>query len=163
MKMLYFLRIFFVSYEFAFLALCLAVYLLSQKTLSQHFPLVSLNKDAIEWAMIFPAGIAGWTLKEGAGVLFPDDKNEKALHQWPDYWRLKIHFDVGITNSILFTIPCFVVWLLSALNTLVGAWVFVGFAGALSINAFSFYVAKIHLKSALIRLDDGKNSNNCIN
>ncbi|MBA4079150.1 MAG: hypothetical protein C0508_29240, partial [Cyanobacteria bacterium PR.023] len=71
--------------------------------------------------------------------------------------------DVGITNSILFTIPCFIVWLLSALNTLVGAWVFVGFAGALSINAFSFYTAKIHLKSALIRLDSDKNSNNLVN
>lgn len=163
MKMLYFLRVFFIGYEFAFLALCLVAYMFSQKILSGYFPLSSLNEDAIKWAMIFPAGIAGWTLKEGVGVLFPSDKNEKALHEWPDYWRLKIHFDVGITNSILFTIPCFIVWLLSALNTLAGAWLFVGFAGALSINAFSFYAAKIHLKSALIRLDNDKNSNNRVN
>lgn len=160
MRMLYFLRVFFVSYEFVFLALCFAVYMFSQKFLSEYFPLSSLNEDAIKWAMILPAGIAGWTLKEGAGVLFPSEKNEKALHEWPDYWKLKIHFDVGIMNSILFAIPCFVVWVFSALNTLVGAWVFVGFAGALSINAFSFYTAKIYLKSALIRLDGGKNSHN---
>ncbi|KZY96726.1 hypothetical protein A3746_10200 [Oleibacter sp. HI0075] len=163
MKMLYFLRVFFIGYEFVFLALCLAVYVYSHKILSGSFPLSSLNEDAIKWAMIYPAGIAGWTLKEGVGVLFPGEKNEKVLHEWPDYWKLRIHFDVGITNSILFTIPCFIVWLLSALNTLVGAWVFVGFAGALSINAFSFYATKIHLKSALIRLDDAKNSNNRVN
>lgn len=153
MKVLYFLRVFFVSYEFALLILCLAAYILSKNFLSEHFPLPSLNEDAIKWAMIFPAGVAGWTLKEGVGVLFPGDKNEKVLHEWPDYWRLKVHFDVGITNSILFTIPCFFVWLMSALNTLVGAWVFIGFAGALSVNAFSFYSTKIYIKSALIRLN----------
>lgn len=163
MKILYLLRVFFVSYEFVFLALCLAVYMFSQKLLSGSFPLSSLNEDAIKWAMIYPAGIAGWTLKEGVGVLFPSEKNEKVLHEWPDYWKLRIHFDVGIANSILFTVPCFIVWLLSALNTLVGAWVFVGFAGALSINAFSFYTAKIHLKSVLIRLDGANNSNNRVN
>lgn len=163
MKMLYLLRVFFVSYEFVFLALCLAVYMFSQKLLSGSFPLSSLNEDAIKWAMIYPAGIAGWTLKEGVGVLFPSEKNEKVLHEWPDYWKLRIHFDVGIANSILFTVPCFIVWLLSALNTLVGAWVFVGFAGALSINAFSFYTAKIYLKSVLIRLDGANNSNNRVN
>ncbi|WP_144821611.1 hypothetical protein [Marinobacter piscensis] len=158
MKVLYFLRVLIVSYEFVFLAFCLVVYMLSQKVLSGSFPLSSLNEDAIKWAMIFPVGIAGWTLKEGVGVLFPSAKNEKVLHEWPDYWKLKIHFDVGMTNSILFTVPCFIVWLLSILNTLVGAWVFFGFAGALSINALSFYTAKIHLRSALIRLDDAKNS-----
>lgn len=163
MKAIYFLRVFFVSYEFAFLVLCLAGYMLSQQFLSAHFPLSNLNEDAVKWAMIFPAGIAGWTFKEGVAVLFPSDKNEKALHEWPDYWRLKVHFDVGITNSMLFTIPCFIVWIMSALNTLIGAWVFVGFAGALSVNAFSFYTAKIHLKSALIRLDDRNNSNNRVN
>src|SRR5699024_12435044 len=96
-------------------------------------------------AMIFPAGIASWTLKEGVAVLFPSDKNEKALHEWPDYWRLKVHFDVGITNSILFTIPCFIVWIMSALNTLVGALVFVGFVGALSVNALIYFTVGIHL------------------
>ena len=88
--------------------------MLSQKSLSAHFPLSTLNEDAIKWAMIYPAGIAGWTFKEGMAVLFPSDKNEKALHEWPDYWRLKVHFDVGITNSILFSIPCFFVWVMES-------------------------------------------------
>ena len=163
MKTLYFLRVFFVSYEFAFLAVCLTGYILTRNSLAEYFPLTSLNEDAIKWAMIFPAGISGWTFKEGLRVLFPGDKSEKTLHEWPDYWRLKIHFDVGITNSILFTIPCSIVWLMSALNTLVGAWVFFGFAGALSINAFSFYAAKIHSKSALIRIGERKNSTHRVN
>ncbi|MEG3081562.1 hypothetical protein R3F64_17050 [Halomonas sp. 5021] len=156
MTMFYYLRVFFVSYEFAFLLLCWVVYAFLQENLSKYFPFPSLNQDALKWAMLIPGGVAGWTLKEGVGVIFPSEKNEKVLHEWPDYWRLKVHFDVGVLNSILFVIPCFIVWLLGALNTLVGAWVFIGFAGALSINAFSFYAAKIAIKSALIRLNDGK-------
>lgn len=162
-KVLYFFRVFFVSYELAFLALCLAGYILSQQFISAHFSLSNLNEDAINWIMIFPAGIAYWTFKEGVAVLFPSDKREKDLHEWPDYWRLKVHFDVGITNNILFTIPCLIVWVMNALNTLVGTWVFIAFAGALSVNALSFYIAKIHLKSALIHLDDYNNSKNRAN
>ncbi|PYE30288.1 hypothetical protein DFP83_11910 [Idiomarina fontislapidosi] len=160
MRMLYYLKVFFFSFEFAFLLLCLIVYMLSDDFFSQYFPLRSMNDEAIRWVMFFPIGITVWTLKEGVGVLFPSEKNEKILHEWPDYWKLKVHFDVGISNSIFFTIPCIVVWLLDTLNTLAGAWIFTGFAGALSINAFSFYAAKISLRSALIRLDDDNNYDN---
>lgn len=163
MKMLYYLRVFFVSYELVFLVVCLASYIFFQELLSEFFPLASLNDDAVKWAMLFPVGIAGWTLKEGVGVIFPSEKDQKALHEWPEYWRLKANFDVGIFNSIAFILPCLGVWLLSALNTFVGASVFVAFAGALSINAYSFYAAKIEVKSALIRLDAGHDSNNRVN
>ncbi|MFC0445368.1 hypothetical protein ACFOD1_07460 [Pseudidiomarina halophila] len=160
MRMFYYLKVFFFSFEFAFLVLCLIVYMVSHGFFSQYFPLSSLNDEAIQWVMLFPIGITVWTLKEGVGVLFPSEKKEKVLHEWPDYWKLKIHFDVGISNSIFFTIPCIIVWLLDALSTLVGAWIFAGFAGALSINAFSFYAARISLRSALIRLDDDNNYDN---
>ncbi len=163
MKMLYYLRVFFVSCEFFFLAVCLVSYIFSQELLSEYFPLDSLNDDAVKWAMLFPLGIAGWTFKEGVGVIFPSEKDQKALHEWSGYWRLKAHFDVGIFNSIVFILPCLAVWLLSALNTFLGTWVFVAFAGALSINAYSFYAAKIEVKSALIRLDAGHDSNNRVN
>lgn len=163
MKTFYYFRVFFISYEFLFLVLCLAVYLFSQEILSKYFPLSTLNKDAVKWAMLFPGGVVGWTLKEGVSVIFPSEKREKVLHEWPDYWKLKAHLDVGIFNSIAFIIPCFSVWIMSALNTLVGAWLFVSFAGALAINAFSFYAAKITVKSALIRLDEPSNSNNRVN
>jgi len=160
MKVIYYLRVFFVSYEFAFVALCVALYLFLKEILSKYFPLSSLNDDAVNWAMLFPVGISGWTLKEGVSVIFPSEKDEKALHEWPDYWRLKVHFDVGVFNSILFVIPCLVVWLLGVLHTLNGAWVFIGSAGVLSINALSFYTAKIAVKSALIRLDSDNSSSN---
>jgi len=163
MKMSYYLRVFIVSYELVFLVVCLASYIFSQELLSEYFPLTSLNDDAVNWAMLFPVGIAGWTLKEGIGVIFPSEKDQKTLHEWPGYWKLKAHFDVGIFNSIVFILPCMAVWLLSGINTFIGAWVFVAFAGALSINAYSFYAAKISVKSALIRLNSGHDYNERVN
>ena len=101
--------------------------------------------------MLLPIGISGWTLKEGVGILFPDDRTAKILHEWPDYWKLKVHFNVGIFNSILYLTPCMVVWLLDGLKHFEGAWIFFTFAIVVLVNAFSFYTAKIAVRSALLK------------
>lgn len=152
MKVIYYLRVLFVSYEFAFIILSGSIYLLFGDFLEKKFLAISLNDDALKWAMLFPISICGWTLKEGLGVIFPDDNKLKILHEWPDYWRLKVHFNVGILNSIIYLIPCMAVWFVGGLNKFDGAWLFFLFAIASSINALSFYTAKIGVRSALIRV-----------
>ncbi len=104
MKAFYYLRVFFVSYEFVFLSLSAGIYILFGELLEKHFLVVSINEDALRWAMLFPISISGWTLKDGVGVIFPDDKTSKILHEWPDFWRLKVHFNVGIMNSIIYLV-----------------------------------------------------------
>jgi hypothetical protein len=153
-KQLYYLRVFFISYELAFIMLSIAIYFFYGELLKDYFLTISINRNALNWAMLFPIGISGWTLKEGVGVIFPDDNTSRILHKWPDYWRLKVHFNVGITNSIIYILPCIAVWFVDALNNFDGAWVFFMFAIAASINAFSFYAAKISVRSALIRFND---------
>lgn len=154
MRALYYFRVFFVSLEFAFLVVFYAAYMVFNDDLNKYFPLESLNEDAVKWVMLLPVGLAGWTLKEGVGVIFPGDDVNRVLHQWPDYWRIKAHFDVGVLNAFLFFIPCLIVWMLGDFNTLIGATFFFAFAGSLSINAFSFYTAKLNVRTALLRLDD---------
>ncbi|WP_415775004.1 hypothetical protein ACMYQ1_13620 [Shewanella oncorhynchi] len=151
MKALYYLRIIFISYEFVFLVISTAIYIVYSDFIGKYFLAVSINEDALKWAMLFPISISGWTLKEGVGVIFPDDRTSKILHEWPDYWRLKAHFNVGILNSVIYLLPCISVWFIGGLNKFDGVWLFFMFAIAVSLNAFSFYIAKISVRSALIR------------
>lgn len=154
MRSLYYLKVFVIGYEFFFLLLSLAIYVFFGELFNNYFMTISINEDALKWAMLFPISISGWTLKEGVGVIFPDEHTSKTLHKWPDYWRLKVHFNVGILNSIIYILPCIAVWFIGALNKFDGVWVFLIFSIAVSLNAFSFYAAKISIKSALIRLDE---------
>lgn len=151
MKAFYYLLVFFKSWEFIFLIVSFAIYMVFGNLFEKKFLAVSINEDALKWAMLFPISICGWTLKEGVGVIFPSDTTAKILHEWPDYWRLKVHFDVGIFNCIIFILPCMVVWFSGILNKFDGVWLFLTFAIAASINAFSFYNAKINIRSALIK------------
>lgn len=150
MKAIYYVRVFFVSYEFLFLTFSAAAYFFFGDFLREKIFTFSLNEEALKWAMLFPVGIVTWTLKEGVAVLFPDDRTSKILHGWPDYWRVRAHFDVGVLNSIVYLLPCILVWFVGELDNYLGAWLFFVFAIAVSINAFSFYTAKIRIRSELI-------------
>jgi len=156
MNAIYYLRVFFVSYEFVFIIICSAIYILVGDVFEKYFLSFSINEDALKWAMLFPISISGWTLKEGVIVILPSDQTSKILHEWPDFWRLKVHFNVGILNSIIYLLPCIAVWLVGGLNKFDGAWLFFMFAVATSINAFCFYTAKIGVRSALIRAQKEK-------
>lgn len=80
MKALYYLRVFFVSYEFLFLFFCGAIYMAFGDSLGRYFLKFHINDDAMKWAMLFPISISGWTLKDGVGVIFPNDRTSRFLH-----------------------------------------------------------------------------------
>lgn len=154
MKALYYLRVFFISYEFLFLIFCGAIYTAFGDSIERYFFEFPINEDALKWVMLFPISISGWTLKDGVGVIFPNDRASRVLHEWPGYWRLKAHFDVGILNSIIYLLPCVSVWFFGGLEKFEGAWVFFMFAIATALNACSFYTAKISIRSALVKVDE---------
>lgn len=120
-------------------------------SLKQAFENKELNQEALKWLALVPLGIAGWTLNEARNVIFPDEKSVKILSKWPDYWKLKTHFYVGITFCALFVVPCLFIWFFDELKNFQSAWSFCTFTLALAINAGSFYFAKIELKSILAR------------
>ncbi|MBL4609396.1 hypothetical protein [Halopseudomonas sp.] len=142
-----------VSVELLLLGLSLALFNIFHGYFEANFLAISFDEEAVRWAAVLPVGVAVWTFKEGVGVIFPDEKTSKSLHEWPDYWKLKVHFDIGIFNNFFYLLPCFVVWFTGALDSVEGAWVFVTFFGALLVNAFSFYKAKIVIRSLLLRVN----------
>ncbi len=146
----YFLQVFLVSLELLFFLLILLICISKQLEIGAFLESTKFNEEAIKWVTLYPLGICGWVLKDGSTVLFPDDKTNKILHDWPDYWRLKTHFHVGIIYSILFVLPCFYIWLTGEILTIYGVAIFLSCSIACSINAFSFFQAKIKIKEILI-------------
>jgi hypothetical protein len=153
MKAFFYLRIFFISLEFLFLILSFATYMVFGNWLEKKFLILSINKDALQWAIVLPIAISSWILKDGVGVIFPNDNTDKILHDWPDYWKLKVHFDVGIFNCIIFLLPCLGVLFSGTLNKFGGVWLYLIFAFAGLINACTFYYAIIDIRSALIKIN----------
>lgn len=109
------------------------------------------NQDALNWLTLVPVSIAVWTLKEAHEVVFPDENSAKILSKWPDYWKLKAHFYIGVTFCVLLATPCIFIWFFDGLKVFHFAWAFFTFTSALVANAGSFYFAKIELKSILVR------------
>lgn len=153
-KFIFYTRVFFISYEFLFILLGLAVYVNFENFMIVRFSDVSFNAKALEWVMLFPISVFVWTMKESRSVIFPDNYAAKVIHEWPGYWKLRAHFDVGIFNNIIYIIPCLLVWIFDGLLMFEGAFVFFVFASALTINAFTFYLAKVNVSSALIKVDN---------
>ncbi len=153
MKPSYYFKVFFISFEFLILIISFALYIYFKADISSYFININVNGDALKWIIAYPVSIAGWIFKNGSSVIFPDEKSNRALHEWQEYWKLKAHFNIGLLYCILFSAACLATWFLNKLVTLEGAWIFCSCSIGLSILVYSFYSAKIELKSALIHID----------
>lgn len=154
MKFIYYVRVFILSFEFLALIFVLALYLFLNDIFTTIFNSIKINDEALKWLISYHIGIAVWILKDGTTILFPDEKTNRALHEWPEYWKLKAHFDVGIFYCISSTAICLSICFFEGIKTINGAWFFSACTISLSLSAYSFYVAKIKLKSALIHLSN---------
>ena len=151
MKFLYCLRVFFISCEFAFLLFGLAIYIYFGEILHSTFMRIPTVERAKIVLIGLQIGLFVYNFKDGMSIILPDDHTSKVLRAWPDFWKLEMHFNVGIFNTIIFFLPCLFVWLMGFLNEFEGLWIFLIFSIAASINTLSFYYAKINVRSALIR------------
>jgi len=145
------MRVLFISFEFLLVLGGLIVFFFYD-TMLTNFGVLNLNNDALKWAFILPLTIAGTTFKEGVLVLFPDEEKAKVFHEWPDYWKLKAHFNIGIFISITLSFSCFFIWMGNKLEDNRWLFLFSIFTIALLINTCSFYLAKIKIKSGLVKL-----------
>jgi len=158
MKVIYYSRVVFISYEFVSLLASLIAYLYFEDTMHVYVQSISINEEGMKWVVLYPMGIATWMLKEGISIIFPSEETNQILHKWDKYWMLKAHFNIGIFYAIILTIPCLYLWLTSKLVTSWGISIFSACALAISLAAFSFYGARIKVKELLIQAD--KSSNN---
>lgn len=151
MVVLYYFRVFFVGLEFCTILLGVLSYIFLCDIAAGLVDFSSMNQEAMKWLVALPAVLTGWTFKEGRIFLFPEG-GVKVLHDWPEYWALKVHFDVGMFNSVLYLAPCLVVWLFGWFGTILGLWVFTFSFMALGLNAWGFYLASIRLKEILLKV-----------
>lgn len=68
--------------------------------------------EIVKHFALVPSGMAVWTFTENRRLLFPGEKENRILHEWPDYWRLKVYFKVSIAYAVIFAGIGWVVWLL---------------------------------------------------
>lgn len=150
MKPLYYLKVFFISFEFFVVLFFLFLYSWFNIEITEFIKNMKFNDKAFEWLILYPISLTVWILKDGIGVLFPDEKTNVILHKWPDYWMLKAHFNVGVFYAICFTILCVAVWLSNKILTASGATIFIACTVSLSIVALSLYNAKVRIREFLI-------------
>jgi hypothetical protein len=145
---LYYLRVFFVSFEF--------LILLSSGYFYMNFPDFVLpiiktpvfDSEAFKWFVLYPVCLAVWVFKSGVSVLFPNDSLSKKLHAWPGYWKLKAHFNVGLIYCVIWGALSLIVWAyFSGEGSIFMLWTAV--LGS-SVSALSFYMADIRIKEILM-------------
>ena len=150
MKIIYYFRVIFISYEFVSLLASLIAYLYFKNAINGYISSLTINEEGMKWAVAYPVSISIWMLKEGISIIFPGDEINKTLHKWDKYWMLKAHFNIGVFYAIILTIPCLYLWLTSKLVTPWGVYLFSACALSISLSAFSFFGARIKVKELLI-------------
>lgn len=66
--------------------------------------------EIIKHLALLPAAAAGWMFFSGRALIFPIKDTKHLLQSWPDYWKLRIGFDVSIIYSIIFGVLGVVAW-----------------------------------------------------
>lgn len=151
MKVIYYLRVTLVSVEVLVALLGTLFFGLFEAEIVSFIGSFKPNDKALEWVIAYPLGLMVWMLRDGVTVLFPDSEKSKILHQWPGYWGLRAHFNVGLAYGFVASLTCLIIWLKGGVSNAKELYVFLVSAIVLSISAFSFYFANIKIKEMLIR------------
>ena len=101
-----------VSFEFVLLATgVLALVICPGKVQVVSSNLVDTPGILKHFALL-PSAFAGWVFMESKKLLFPELGKKALLQKWPDYWRLKVHFNVGLVYGFIFAAIGLTVWIL---------------------------------------------------
>lgn len=102
MRVLYYVRVIFVSFEALILIGGAFTYQWYMPELKSIAAAISLDPELLKWLPLAPAGIAAWVVRETTALLQQDDHTVKTLTSWSDYWRLKAHVWVSIVYAFVF-------------------------------------------------------------
>jgi hypothetical protein len=159
MKFLYYLRAFFISWEFGIILASFIIFVVCGKYFHIYIEGFTPNSDALKWVMLYPLALVSLIFKKGQAILVPDEKSDY-FHKWPDFWIHKIHFHVGLFYAVVLGFTCLSIWLLNETITYCGTWVFITCCISLSRNAYSFYAANIEIKIILNKVNSGIDQSN---
>lgn len=114
---------------------------------------LSDTPEILQHVSLLPFAMAVWTFNENKKLLFPDeeDKEDIALQKWPDYWKLRIYFNVSLMYAVAFTAVGIYVWILGYKITDPKGFILlvVSVIGAFVV-AGSTYFARIQQKEILL-------------
>lgn len=143
-----------VSFEFLIILLGICAILYFPVQVNNMATYIETDKEVVEYLAFLPVILFVWTARKSKNLLFPGDKYLKILFEWPEYWRLRIHFNVGICYSILFALIGLMVWVLGIEvdDTLGFMLIALSICGGF-IVVVSIYFAKIKQMELLSQID----------
>ncbi len=139
-----------VSLEFVVVILCLSFVFVWPNAAKPISTLISDDSDILKHIALLPSALAIWVFSESRKLLFPEEDKQKILQKWEDYWKWRIHFNVGIFYALLFAAAGLVAWAMGAkANNAIGLVILSSTTIGALIVAFSVYMARITMSEIL--------------
>jgi hypothetical protein len=147
MRILYFLRVVIVGFEFLILLLMAGCLLHFVHQVEMLVGMVRLNDEFKKFLILLPVTIFVWIVKEARDFVFLESEFAAALVNWPDYEKFKLHVYVSLAYAVIFLLVSITPWV-SKYDLLdgVGAVLFVGGVLGNFWVAGSIYFSQISMK-----------------
>ncbi|WP_155623726.1 hypothetical protein [Burkholderia territorii] len=103
-------RVFFISPELLLVLVGVAIQQWLAKSVERLLVDINISDDFLKWAIAIPGALLCWSLVSGRKLLFPEKDKKSILQKWPDYWILKICFNVALVWNLIFVLISIYAW-----------------------------------------------------
>lgn len=150
MRLLYFLRVAFISVEAFLISVSGLVWYHFPTDINHLAVTIALNDEVLKYLMAVPIGLAIWVANELRQLLHEDKATTRILVGWPDYWKLKLHLWVSLAYAGFFVCLSVAPWVVrDGISTGIGFLLFLtSIIGQFSL-ALSVYAARLRVKELL--------------
>lgn len=105
-------RTIFISFEFLYLIVLLSVYLSNPAIFNSIGQKFHGNQEIWKYIPTIPPGLLVASLSYSWKILTPlDGSSNRFLHEWPDYWKLKLRVILSVFYCGLSAIAAIAIWL----------------------------------------------------
>lgn len=109
-KVTEFLRLFLIGPEFAILLAGAVLEYQFGEGIARWISGSSPPDEIVKHLALLPAAAAGWIFFSGRTLLFPEKDTKHLLQSWPEYWKLRIGFDVALVYTGAFAVLGLLAW-----------------------------------------------------
>lgn len=153
MKLLYILRVVFVSLEALLILIGFLVWTRYRSELQTLAVSLQFSEDLIKYLMLLPTSLGLWIVKECRLLLQEDKETIRLLTLWEDYWALKVHVWVSIFYVVIFGLVSIIPWTLkSTITTSIGILIFLVSLLGQCLLAITIFNARILMNEKLIHV-----------
>lgn len=111
MKSLELVKIIFISFEAVFILILIAAFHYFPEVLHNVGHQFKTNNDVWKFIPTVPLVICGFSIQYAWKILNPiSSSSNRILHEWPNYWKLKLRVIVSIFICILCVVAALIVW-----------------------------------------------------